>query len=64
MNRGSLLRGRGRLIRDLLVTIKVGAVVYILKVLVLLRFNDPVNNIQSCREGDTASWVLPVLFEE
>ena len=32
--------------------------------LVLLSLNVPVNNFQSCRDGATASWVLPVLFGE
>ena len=27
-----------------------------------LRLYVPVNNFQSCRDGATASWVLPVLF--
>ena len=29
-----------------------------------LRLYVPVNNFQSCRDGATASWVLPVLFWE
>ena len=30
--------------------------------LFVLRLNIPVNNFESCREGATVSWVLPVLL--